>query len=201
MYEYRRMTPEEREEVVRLRRQRGFPAHAPPHPDLGPGWYFITAATYEHRLHFQQPLELVALERRLLEALQSSCEEYAAWVVMPTHYHTLIRVESLKPLGRALGQVHGRSGRYANKRDGVTKRQVWYKFTDRKIRSERHYWTSLHYIIHNPVKHGFCDEEEDWPWSCVHGYVEENGSTWLRMLREEFPLRDFGKDWDDWKAR
>jgi hypothetical protein len=31
-YEYRRMTPEQREAIVRLRAARGYPLHSPPHP-------------------------------------------------------------------------------------------------------------------------------------------------------------------------
>src|SRR5436309_1411691 len=72
MYDYRRMTPAERAAVVEMRRSRGFPLHKPPHPEQGAGWYFITAATFEHRRHFATPPELTALERRLLEALAAS---------------------------------------------------------------------------------------------------------------------------------
>lgn len=196
MYEYRHMTPQQRQEIVRSRLQRGYPAHAPPHPDLGTGWFFITAATYEHRPQFQEPLELVALERQLLEALNQGCEQHAGWVVMPTHYHALVEVNDMRGLGKALGQAHGRSSYYANCRDGFPGRQVWYKFSDRKIRSERHYWTCLHYIIYNPVKHGFCDEFQNWPWSCLHWYLEQKGEEWIRILREEYPLLDFGRGWD-----
>jgi len=198
MYDYRRMTDREREEVVQLRRKRGYPDHSPPHPDSEPGWFFISGATYEHRSHFQAPEELSALERRLLEATESCCKHRAGWVVMPNHYHALVWIDNFKHLSRALGQMHGRSGHYANKRDGLTgRRQVWYKFSDRKIRSIRHYWTSLCYIIYNPVKHDYCDEEICWPWSCVHWYVEKRGREWLNSLKKEFPLRDFGKGWDD----
>jgi putative transposase len=191
------MSPKEREEIVRLRQQQGFPEHAPPHPDFGIGWYLISAATYEHKLHFQSPEELTALERRLLEVIQSVCQDYAGWVVLPNHYHVLVRIENLSSLGRGLGKLHGRSSRYVNKRDGFSGRKVWYKYSDRKIRSERHYWTSLHYIVHNPVKHGFCDCEEDWIWSCLRLYQEKEGGDWLTLLKENFPLEDFGKGWDE----
>ena len=47
-YEYRRMTPAEREAVVRWRREHGWPLHAPPHPMRQAGTYILTAATFEH---------------------------------------------------------------------------------------------------------------------------------------------------------
>ena len=197
MYDYRRMTPEERKAVVELRRSRGFPWHKPPHPKLGEGWYLITAATFEHCHHFAAPNELTALERRLLEAFEAAGLPCGAWVVLPNHYHALLEVRDLAMVGRAIQPVHGRSARYANRRDAAPGRQVWYKFSDRKIRSERHYWACLHYIVHNPVKHGYTDDPADWLWSCYHALVEEHGTAWIEDLYREYPIDDFGKGWDE----
>lgn len=195
MYEYRRMTAEQKRGVVEARRARGFPLHKPPHLKLGEGWYLVTAATYEHHHRFAAPAELTALERRLFEACDGV--PVAGWVVMPNGYHLLVQVKELSILGKALGTVHGRSARYANRRDGTVGRRVWYKYSDRKVRSQRHFWTCLHYIILNPVKHGFTTEPFDWPWSCIHGLVAEHGEAWVDDLRRDYPLRDFGRGWDD----
>lgn len=154
MYDYRRMTPEERS-AVEQRRARGFPLHKPPHLQRVEGWYLITAATYEHRPHFPEPDELRELETRLLEAFTEAAIPCAGWVVLPNHYHALIRAGALDAVGRALGPVHGRSARYVNLRDQTPGRQVWYKFSDRLIRSDSHFWASFHYVAHNPVKHGY----------------------------------------------
>ncbi|MGA2621579.1 MAG: hypothetical protein ABSF26_28590 [Thermoguttaceae bacterium] len=197
MYDYRRMTPSERIAVVQSRRARDFPWHKPPHPNLLPGWYFITAATFEHRMHFQKATELSGLELRLLEAMRQARLFCGGWVVMPNHYHLLVQTPSAATVGKTLGPVHGRSARYANRRDNMPGRQVWYKLADRKIRSESHYWTCLHYIVFNPVKHGHAAEVLGWPWSCAHHIVAELGMEWLADLRRDYPLRDFGKGWDD----
>src|SRR5262245_2337808 len=196
MYDYRRMTPEERQAIVQLRKKRGFPWHKPPHPAQGEGWYFITGATYEHRPHFSAPVELTALERRLLEAFAESHLSCGGWIVFPNHYHALVHAPDLAVVGKALGSVHGRSARYANKRDGAPGRQVWYKYSDRKVRSERHYWACLHYIIANPVKHEYVAGVADWQWSCYHELVEHNGAAWIEDLMHEYPLGDFGVSWD-----
>ena len=197
MYDYRRMSRVQQDAIVRLRLRRGFPPHRPPHPDFGAGWYFITAATFEHRLHFQQPAELAALQRRLLEALEQADRPYAGWVVLPNHYHILVQTETASALGKPLASVHGRSAQYANQRDDTPGRQVWYQFSDRKVRSERHFWTCLHYVIFNPVKHGYVDEMTDWPWSCIHELLAQHGEAWIQDLRRDYPLREFGKNWDD----
>src|SRR5438445_4965407 len=106
MYDYRRMSPAEREAIVAHRRGRGFPLHKPPHLHLGAGWYFITAATFEHQPHFAAPLELTALERRLLESFQTEKLPCAAWVVLPNHYHALVEAPEASVVGKALGPVH-----------------------------------------------------------------------------------------------
>jgi putative transposase len=216
MYDYRRYTPEQRLAIVIDRARRGVHWHKPTHPNLGNGWYFITGACYEHRHHFQEAKELTALQRRLFEAIEETQSECGGWVVMPNHYHLLIRINSTNPtlesnrsnevdhdqrtlgiFGRAIGKVHGRSAAYANQRDGTPNRQVWFKFSDRKIRSERHYWACVHYMVINPVKHGYVDGPLDWPWSFVHELIAENGPKWLEWLRQEYPLTTFGNGWDD----
>ena len=102
--------------------------------------------------------------------------------------------------GKAIGLVHGRSSFYANQRDGTPGRQVWYKYVDRAIRSERHYWACLHYIIANSVKHGFAVRMDEWEWSSYHELLAEHGPAWIDDLCREFPLHGFGKGWDDWRV-
>jgi putative transposase len=196
MYDYRQMTLDERTAVVEQRRSRGFPLHKPPHLAQGEGWYLITAATYEHHHYFAAPDELRALEIRLLEALAGAKIPCAGWVVLPNHYHALVHTDELARVGKAVGLVHGRSARYANSRDHAPGRKVWYKFNDRKMRSARHFWASLHYITYNPVKHQYVDAVEQWPWSCVYELVAERGAVWFRELIDGYPLADYGDKWD-----
>ena len=197
MYRYRRMTDAERRAVVDLRMSRRFPLHKPPHLDLGPGWYFITGTTFEHREHFTDPAELTALQRNLHKALTDANLPCAAWVVQPNHYHLLLEATSLSVVGKALGPVHGRSAHYVNRRDGMPGRRVWYKYSDRKVRSERHFRACIHYVVFNPVKHGFAESIEEWPWSCYHELLTEQGAEWIEGLRRDYPLLEFGREWDD----
>jgi hypothetical protein len=111
------MTPEQRQAVVELWRSRRFPLHKPPRPDPGEGWYFPTAATFEHRHHFTAPNELTALERRLLEALQTAALPCAGWVVLPNQSHAPVQAPMPVKEGWVLGLGHGRSARYAKLRD------------------------------------------------------------------------------------
>ena len=53
-YDYRKLTPQEREEVLRQRKERGYPLHSPPHPFRDSARYFLTAVNYEHVLTLQR---------------------------------------------------------------------------------------------------------------------------------------------------
>ncbi|NNJ25194.1 REP-associated tyrosine transposase [Alienimonas chondri] len=159
---------ERNDALIAERVRRGLPWHAPPHPDCEGGWFLITAACYRHRRHFSAPAELTALTRRLQEAVANAGWNCGGWVVLTNHYHLMVNVPSLEPVGAALGRVHGRSARYANERDGTPGRRVWYRYCDRRIRSERHFATCLHYLFLNPVKHRYVDDPQEWRWSSLH---------------------------------
>ena len=92
MYEYRKLTPAEREEIIKERLEKGFPRHQPPHPLRDRAYYLLTAACYEHRHHMQAQ----ARRQAVLEALREQSERYRvtlrAWVVLPNHYHILAEV-------------------------------------------------------------------------------------------------------------
>ena len=195
-YAFDRMTATERRTTAQRRVQQGRPLHAPPHPRQQPGWYLVSAATYRHCPLFREAEALTHLTRCLLEALADARIRVAGWVVLPNHYHVLVATDELAALGRVLGRVHGRVSREANQRDGTPGRRVWYRYSDRGIRSERHFWVALHYLLVNPEKHGFCHNFRTWRWSCVHERIAIHGEAWLERLRRAYPVRSFGEKWD-----
>ena len=153
-YAYRHMTPEERTAVVQDRRHRGYPWHSPPHPYREAGWYCIAATNYEHAHIISSPDRLTAFEDHLLSELASVEAEIGGWVILTNHYHALVGVQSLDQISAALKHLHGTTARAWNLEDGLTgKRKVWFKFYDRYIRNEEHYYRTLNYIHYNTVKH------------------------------------------------
>jgi putative transposase len=64
------------------------------------------------------------------------------------------------------------------------------------MRSDRHYFTTLNYVHHNPVHHGYVRTWQEWPWSSCHWYLDTVGRDWLVGLWKEYPLRDYGRKWD-----
>jgi putative transposase len=97
-----------------------------------------------------------------------------------------------------LKQLHGTTSREWNLEDGSTgKRRVWYKFSDRIIRDERHFFQAMNYIHYNPLKHGYVTDVYDWPWSSLKNYLDQNGRELLHDKWRTNPPGDFGKGWDD----
>ena len=196
MYEYRKLSPEERQALVEARRKRGFPPHSPPHPHQDAEYYLLTATCFEHRermpdsQRWGQALDLLFMHSMLRGI------EIRAWVVLPNHYHLLAYVPDFEDVGDMFRRVHGPTAVEWNRADGTVGEKVWYRFTDRAIRSKRHYYTTLNYIHYNPVKHHCVTSPYAWEESSVGWYLEHYGRGWLRDLWVMYPLRAYGEGWD-----
>jgi len=188
------MTPEERKATIDERRQHGYPLHSPPHPYREAGWYCITAANYEHLPVMADTARIAALEDLLLLELAAAQVEVGGWVIVPNHYHILVGVQSLEQISAVLKHVHGKTARARNLEDGFTgRRTVWYRFRDRCIRDEQHYYHALNYIHYNAAKHAYVESPYDWPWCSVHLYFDTHGRQWLRERWVQYPV---GDAWD-----
>lgn len=197
MYEYRKLSVDEQLATCAERTAKGQPRHSPPHLYDHRGWFLITAATYEHDSYFTSSADRSWLLDELRSTLNQQDIVLAAWVVLPNHYHLLLKISRLHPLSDLLRKVHARTSRELNWRDAVSGRQIWYRYSDRAIRSERHYHTTLNYLHHNPVKHGYASSPYDWEASSVHWYLEQWGNDALDRLWNDYPLISYGKGWDD----
>ena len=197
MYEYRKLSPEQREKLVEERMARGFPPHAPPHPIRLQSFYLLTAACYRHQTHLSMASRRQQLVDLIFECFINNGFEISGWVILPNHYHLLVWVDEFERLGKLFNSIHGITSRQWNLEEGVRGRKIWYKFSDRAIRSERHFYTTLNYIHYNPVKHGYAKSPYDWSESSVHWYFDSYGRQWLRDAWVQYPVLDYGQDWDD----
>jgi putative transposase len=196
MYDYRKLDPQEKRKLLEGRRKRRYPLHAPPHFYGEAGAYLITGTCFEHQPLFNSPQDLTELTDEFSAELPHRGLSCHAWVFQPNHYHLLIVTEDLANISEALRILHSRIATRVNKRHQQKGRQVWYRFADRKMRSERHYLTTLNYIHYNPVKHGYVEDMFDWIWSSVHWYHEHRGRHWHEKMFDKYPLKDYGKGWD-----
>jgi putative transposase len=52
----------------------------------------------------------------------------------------------------------------------------------------------------NPVKHGCSDSPYNWSCSSVHWYLEQEGRDFLRDAWVRYPVKGYGKEWDEFLA-
>ncbi len=167
------------------------PVHHPPHIYLDDTWYMITGAIYQ-KCRLLQAAGYKDLVRDQLKTLVVEFGlQLAAWVILDNHYHLLTKSRVGTALPRFFGRLHGRTSFDLNGRDGTRGRQVWHNYWDTCIRGEADYWTRFNYIHHNPVKHGYVAQSEDWSFSSYHYYLKLKGKDWLMDAFRQYPVVDF----------
>lgn len=198
-YIWRELNDKQRRSLMAWRVERGYPWHSPPHrPNFGHLRFLITAACYMHHHHIgRSPERMEQFTCELLAVLREQARQTFAWVVLPNHYHALVEVPDIRQLLHALGKLHGRSSYTWNGEENTRGRQVFYRAADRAMRSDRHYFATLNYVHHNPVRHGYAKLWTDWPWSSAGEYLSAQEADVAKRIWHEYPLNDYGDGWDD----
>ena len=178
---------------------RGYPWHSPPHrPNFGHLRFLISAACYEHRHYIGHSLpRLEHFAGDLLAVLATHANQTFAWCILPNHYHALVEASDIKHLIYQLGRLHGRTSHAWNAEEGTRGRKVFFRAVERGMRSDRHYWATMNYVHHNPVRHGYVERWTDWPWSSAAEYLVQAGATEAKRVWQEYPLHEYGEHWDD----
>lgn len=198
MYDWRKMTEQERGKVLTERKARRLPWHSPPHLKFeGFISFIITATCYEHaHIVGKHPERMADFEQEVLNTCQKSAAKIFAWCILPNHYHILIRTDNIDRLRKEIKNLHGRTARFWNQEDGLIGRKVWFNYFDRDMRSKRHFWASLNYVNHNAVHHGYVQKWQDWAFSSAGDYLEKVGHEKALKIWREYPILDYGKGWD-----
>ena len=201
MYDWREMTDEEKARVLTERMARKQPWHAPPHLEYeGNIRFIVTAACYEHEpIIGKSAARMIEAETELIKMCNDFGAKLFAWCILPNHYHPLLQTDKIREFQReGLGKFHGGSSFRWNGEDNLRGRKIWYKSFERPMKSNRHFWASLNYIHHNPVKHGYVARWQDWAFSSAGNYLENVGKQKAVEIWREFPILDYGKDWDNY---
>jgi putative transposase len=198
-YLWRQLTPEKREELLEWRKENHRPWHSPPHrAGFGTQRFHITAACFEHSDYIgHSPERMDSFSHDLLNVFASQASKTFAWCVLPNHYHALVETPDVLELLTELGKLHGRSSFIWNGEESTRGRQVFFRAVERTMRSERHYYATLNYVHHNPVRHGYVEKWADWRWGSAAEYLSLTSQEEAKRIWNEFPLGDYGKGWDD----
>lgn len=197
MYRWRQLSDAQREDLLEFRKSESLPWHSPAHYPSESNCYLMTAACFEHRpIIGKTAARMGAFERCLVETTSSCSLQVFAWTVLPNHYHVLVKTDDVKSLLLAIGKLHGRTSFEWNGEESRRGRQVWFGVVETGIKSERYFWASFVYVLHNAVKHGYVSRWQDWPYCNAQMYLDQSGREEAARLWRDYPIEEYGTDWD-----
>ena len=62
------------------------------------------------------------------------------------------------------------------------------------VKDDAQLWTTVRYIVNNPVEAGLCDAPEAWPWSSHAAVIEGTAPRWLDAARLLAYVAAYGGD-------
>ncbi|RMG27010.1 MAG: hypothetical protein D6732_20585 [Methanobacteriota archaeon] len=160
--------------------------HTPAHLFLDDTPYFITGA-----IKYKRPLlKHVELKRLLWKAMFEYFNEYRwelhHWVILDNHYHLLGMSYRGADLTRIMKGIHGSTAIPIQRATGAST-PIWWNYWDYCPRNEEDYFVRLNYLLWNPVKHGYVERIEDYPFSSFHRLIDEKGNSCVAAQFDKYP--------------
>ncbi len=184
MYNWRKMTPKQKEYVLEKRKEQKRPFHSLPHfinHEDNEGRYHISAACYEHKSIINSKIyRLATFEKELLKIVSANTIKLYCYSILPNHYHILVETDIIKELLKVLFRLHKDTALCWNKEDNSKGRKVWCNAFESQVKSEKYFWATVNYIHNNPVKHGYVAKWQEWPYSSADDFIENEG--WEKTL-------------------
>lgn len=151
----------------------------------GPGGsYFFTVVTNERKPIFNQEIARQVLRQSIADTRVHFPFQIWASVLLHDHLHCIWilpdddddyskrwsmikRKFSQRYLSIASMKYGVSTSRRRHREFGVWQRRFW----EHSIRSEEELYAYRDYIHLNPVKHGYVEDPNEWPWSSVHRHL------------------------------
>ena len=136
-----------------------------------------------------------------LDRLATTCERFElsllSYVLMGTHYHTLLRIPDAR-LSQALQRLHTEYSRWHNRRQGRCAHLFRAHAMTREIESDAQLVAACRYLALNPVEAGLVENPLDWPWSSARAHA---GLEQPQIPLAEGALRAAFGDDNNWRKR
>lgn len=138
-------------------------------------WYSVTTCIKDrHPLLVPDPLNPLVdirpatiIKETIRWLHRESRWQCKAFVVMPDHVHIILALGQKANLSNVMNSFGKHTASRLNELLN-RKGQIWQKgFYDHCLRKEESYLRHLGYIRENPVRKGFVDKPEDWPFSAI----------------------------------
>lgn len=110
--------------------------------------------------------DIAAIVQRALHFYDDAAYLLVCYCLMPNHVHLVITLpDGAPPLARTLQKINGYSGHQANILLG-RQGQFWQRESyDHIVRNTTEMERIIHYVLENPVKAGFIDDWQIWPYT------------------------------------
>jgi putative transposase len=143
----------------------------PPHLFRKNSKYFITAATYKKIHYFKSDESKQIILDSILDTFSKFNWIIENWVILDNHYHLMADVkDNPNDLSRIIKNIHRFTAIQIKKNNPQAKQaeKIWYNYWDTCITYEKSYLARINYIWHNPVKHGYVENPEDWKFGSYY---------------------------------
>jgi len=148
------------------------------------GTFFFTVVTYKRQSIFNSTECVETLRASITETRRIATFTIHAWVLLPDHMHCIwtlpegdfdysrrwgmIKAGFTKKIQHKLPDFRISSSRRKHRESSIWQRRFW----EHQIRDDRDFLMHTDYIHYNPVKHGYVERVQDWPYSTFHRYVD-----------------------------
>jgi len=129
---------------------------------------FITCVTKDRYPYLKSKKDVELFSATLAKVNEITPFELLAYIFMPDHFHWLMKVDD--PSGNFSKVLHSIKRNFTlnyKRAQGIQYSiSVWQRgFWDHVISDERDLENHFDYIHWNPIKHGYVNKPEDWPYS------------------------------------
>jgi putative transposase len=127
--------------------------------------FFISTATWERRSILQSNPLCDLLLNVLRENRAKQRFELHEFVLMRDHLHLILTPSSLIPLEKTIQFIKGGFS-FRAKKEMNFNGEIWQKgYNDQRIKDDQDYTERMTYIWMNPVKAGYVDHPDQFPYS------------------------------------
>jgi putative transposase len=106
-----------------------------------------------------------------------------AYCLLPNHYHLLVKIRPLVTPGCLADLVSDQFRKMfigysmaINKQEGRTGSLFQKNFRRKKINETSYLLNAIHYINHNPLRHGMLKDMDTYPWNSYRSHLEDRDS-------------------------
>ncbi len=143
--------------------------------------YFVSANSWQGRFLLQSDRMASLFLEVLFRYRTQGKFGVHEFVVMPNHFHLLFTLAEEVTLERAMQFIKGGFSYRAAKENG-RKLEIWQRgYVDHRVRDASDYARHRQYIHMNPVRAGFVNAPDKYPYSSAHGGFQlDDVPQWLK---------------------